>query len=128
MKRPRILIVDDEVGAARLLKVNLESTGRYEVCVETRPLDALEAARHFQPHLAVLDVIMPQISGTSLAARLRAEPNLKAVAIIFLTAATPELINEEVKNGLAGFPCIGKPVSMEELLLHIERNLPRQEG
>jgi PleD family two-component response regulator len=59
MDKKRILIVDDEVGAARLLKANLEQTNRYEVRVENWPEDAATAARQFKPHLVLLDIIMP---------------------------------------------------------------------
>ena len=45
MRKARILYVDDEVGAARLLKLNLEATGRYEIRVQNWPEDALATAR-----------------------------------------------------------------------------------
>ena len=127
MKPARILIVDDESGSTRLLKANLELTGRYEVMVENRPENALPVARFFRPHLALLDVIMPVMSGTCLAAAFQADPDLKLIRIIFLTAAARSLMNEEMTAGLGSFPCVAKPVAMEDLLSLIENNLPRRE-
>ncbi len=124
MSRARILIVDDEVGSSRLLKANLELTGRYDVRVENRPENAVSVARQFRPHVALLDVIMPRISGPTLAAALRADPELKVVRVVFLTAAAPPLVNAEMADGLQGFPCISKPASVEVILSHIENNLP----
>jgi two-component system, OmpR family, phosphate regulon response regulator PhoB len=124
MRPARILIVDDEVGSSRLLKANLELTGCYEVCVENDSENAVAAARQFRPHLIVADVIMPRMSGACLAAALRADPDLRSIPIVFLTAAERPLMTEETANGLRGFPCISKPASMEDILPHIENNLP----
>jgi CheY-like chemotaxis protein len=124
MNQARILIVDDEVGSSRLLKANLELTGRYNVCVENRPENALEVARQFRPHVALLDVIMPRMSGPCLAAALLADPELRVIRILFLTAAAAPLMNDEMASGLLGFPCITKPASMAEILAQLEKNLP----
>ena len=51
MDTKRILIVDDEVGLARLLQANLERSGRYETLVEHRAESAVDTARAFRPHL-----------------------------------------------------------------------------
>ena len=56
----RILVVDDEAGFARLLKLGLERTGRYDVRVENRARVALDSAREFEPHLILLDCLMPE--------------------------------------------------------------------
>jgi CheY-like chemotaxis protein len=127
MSRVRILIVDDEVGSSRLLKRNLELTGRFEVRVENRPREAVAAARQFSPHLAMVDVIMPDLTGPGLVAALEADPELKVIRIVFLTAAAPPLMPEEIAETLEGRVVITKPVSMEEIISVIERNLPQPE-
>src|SRR5437867_391881 len=86
MDKKRILIVDDEADFNLLVKLNLEATGHYEVKSETHPERALPAARQFQPHLILLDVMMPQLNGGEVASRLRAEPGLDRIPILFLTA------------------------------------------
>jgi two-component system, OmpR family, response regulator len=124
MERKRVLIVDDEAGSSRLLKANLDLVGRFEVRVENQPEKAVEAARQFQPEVALLDVIMPQMSGTSLAEAFQADPELKPIRIVFLTAAAPPLMNEEVTRVLRSFPCIFKPASLEDILPYLDNNQP----
>ena len=120
MDPKRILIVDDEAGSSRLLKANLELAGPYEVRVENCPEMALEVARQFKPNVALLDVIMPNISGTSLALAFLEDPDLKFTRIIFLTAAAAPLMTEDVMLIMCRFPCVFKPATIEDILFHIE--------
>jgi DNA-binding response OmpR family regulator len=121
--KKRILVVDDEASFTRLLKLNLEQTGDYEVQVENRPTEAVSVARRFRPDLILLDVMMPELDGGTLAASLRASPSLEQVAIVFLTAAVKK---EEVvsrQGHIGGYPFIAKPVDLGELLASIKRHL-----
>ena len=65
--KKRILIVDDEGSITRLLKLNLEQTGDYEVATENVSKAALAAAEAFRPDLMLLDVMMPGLDGGALA-------------------------------------------------------------
>ena len=106
----KILVVDDEVTITRLLKLNLEKTGAYVVREENRGAKAYAAAREFKPDLILLDVMMPDLDGGEVAAKLQADPLLKSIPIIFLTAAVKK---EEVsaRDGfVGGFPYIAKPL------------------
>lgn len=123
MSKKRILIVDDEAGLTRLLKLNLEATGKYEVREENWAGAALAAARQFKPDLILLDVMMPGHDGGEIAARLQASPALEKIPIVFLTAAVKK---EELglRGGLVGgFPCLAKPVDLDEVLACIEKHL-----
>jgi CheY-like chemotaxis protein len=124
MNKKRILIVDDETGSARLLKANLEQTGRYEARVEKWPEDAVGAAREFKPDLVLLDVLMPRMSGGDVAAAFQKDPELKAIPIVFLTAAVRKSTVEEHQGVISGAPIIAKPASMEEIIKCIEQHLP----
>jgi two-component system, OmpR family, response regulator len=121
--KKRILVVDDEAGFTRLLKLNLEQTGSYEVLAENAPDRAVSSARRFKPDLILLDVMMPEMDGGTLAAALRASPSLELVPIVFLTAAVKK---EEVvshRGQIGGFPFIAKPVDLGELVKCIEEHL-----
>jgi CheY-like chemotaxis protein len=124
MKTHRILVIDDEVGFTRMLKLNLEQTGRYEVRVVNVPEDALEAARQFVPDLVLLDVFMPRMSGGDVAAQLRAEPFFQGRTIIFFTAAVKKSLVQEHEGVIAGDPFLAKPASFEDVLAALERYLP----
>ena len=119
----RILVVDDELSITRLLKLNLEQTGDYEVATENVSQAALAAAEEFQPDLMLLDVMMPGLDGGNLASQLQTNPKLKGVPIVFLTAA---VTREEVRarRGLVGgLPFLAKPVSLDEVLACLKRHL-----
>ena len=121
MKKPRILVVDDEPGLTRLLKLVLQ---QYEIREENDAVRAFETAISFRPDLILLDVVMPEIDGGNLAAKFRAHPILKHVPIVFLTAVvSPREAGETAKN-IGGFPFLAKPVSSETLIRCIEQHLP----
>ena len=127
MNKKRILIVDDEVGAARLLKASLEGTNRYEVSVINWPEDALSAARQFKPDLVLLDIIMPRLPGGNVAAQFAEDSDLKRTPIVFLTAAVrrrgPRSV-EEHAGVICDHPCLAKPASVQEIIQCIEAHLP----
>jgi CheY-like chemotaxis protein len=85
----RILIVEDEEPLALLLRYNLEAEG-YEVETVARGDEADIRLREAPPDLAVLDWMLPGISGIELCRRLRARPESKALPIIMLTARGEE--------------------------------------
>ena len=122
-EKKRILVVDDEASVTRLLKLNLEQTGDYEVAAENVSQAALAAAEEFQPDLMLLDVMMPGLDGGNLASQLQTNPKLKGVPIVFLTAA---VTREEVRarRGLVGgLPFLAKPVDLDEVLVCLKRHL-----
>jgi CheY-like chemotaxis protein len=122
-EKKRILVVDDEPSITRLLKLNLEQTGDYEVATENVSKAALAAAEAFRPDLILADVMMPGLDGGTLASRLQASPKLKGVPIVFLTAA---VTREEVRarRGLVGgLPFLAKPVNLHEVLACLEQHL-----
>jgi CheY-like chemotaxis protein len=123
MSKQRILVVDDEAGFARLLKLNLEQTHDYIVQVENSAADALSHAERFQPDLMFLDVMMPNMDGGELAARLSEKPKLKGVPIVFLTAAVKK---EEISSHggqIGGYPFVAKPVDLPQVIACIKKHL-----
>jgi CheY-like chemotaxis protein len=122
-EKKRILVVDDEPTITRLLKLNLEQTGEYEVATENISQAALAVAEEFQPDLLLLDVVMPGLDGGTLASQLQTSPSLKGTPIVFLTAA---VTREEVRarHGLVGGqPFLAKPVSLHEVLACLKKHL-----
>ena len=122
MEKKRILIVDDESGFTRLLKLTLEKTGNYTVLEENDGTRACEAARTFKPDLILLDIVMPKIDGGDVASQLSADPQLKGLRIVFLTAIVSK--KEAVPGGMiGGFPFLAKPITLEGLIKCIQENL-----
>ena len=123
MKKKRILIVDDEISSTRLLKLTLEQTNHYDVRVENWAENAVTAAQEFQPDLILLDVMMPRMFGGDVAARLRADTNLKTTPIVFLSAAVSRERVSEHDGVISGFPFLAKPASVEDVINCIEQHL-----
>lgn len=121
--KTRILIVDDEATFTRMVRMNLEQTGRFEVREENKAAKAIMAAREFNPDLILLDVIMPAMDGGELAARFGSDPKLSKIPIVFLTATVSK--NEAQDEGFTsgGFLFLAKPVSLENLLKTIDESL-----
>jgi CheY-like chemotaxis protein len=122
-EKKRILVVDDQARDTRLLKLYLERTNDYVVREENDARAALSAAEQFQPHLILLDVMMPGMDGGELAACFQENPQLKAVPIVFLTAAVTKKEVEAGRGRVAGYPFLAKPVVLTELLACLKHHL-----
>lgn len=114
-ERKRILVVDDQAGDTRLLKRFLEGTDKYVVREENDAVAALSAAEEFQPHLILLDVLMPDMDGSELASCLRANPKLQAVPIVFLTAKVSKEEVELCGGRIGKYPVLAKPIVLTEV-------------
>jgi CheY-like chemotaxis protein len=123
MNKTRIMIVDDEAPFTRLLKLNLERTGDYEVQVENNPQAAYKSASHFLPDLILMDVMMPGIDGGTLAATFHASTSFQNVPIVFLTAAVKREEVEAHHGMIGGLPFLAKPVDLAELTQCLQQQL-----
>jgi DNA-binding response OmpR family regulator len=123
MAKKKILIVDDEAGLTRMVKLNLEASGLFEVQIQNESLKAVETAKWFKPDLALLDVMMPEIDGAEVARQLRLEDAFKKLPIIFMTAA---ITTEELgasSGMLGGETFLAKPVDSKDLIRYIQMKL-----
>ena len=125
MNGKRILIVDDEPGLTRSLKLNLGATGQYEVRTENDSNHVIVHAREFHPHLILLDVLMPGPDGCEVSARLHADPELKDTPIVFLTALADNADTGGHAVAAGSTVYIAKPVDTEELIKCIDETLSR---
>ena len=121
-ERVRILIVDNDRDTTHLVKVLLERTGHYLVLEENDATKAHQSALNFRPDLILLDIVMPETDGGEVAARIEADPELKNIPIVFLTAL---VTRSEARSGLKiqGHPFLAKPVSIPELVNAIDEHL-----
>jgi len=119
-KKRRILVVDDEQSVTRMLKLNLELTGHYEVLEENSAKHVIHAARVFHPDLLVLDVLMPDLTGDYVAQELRDIRGWHHVPIVLLTAIADR--RSRVCSS-AYDRYMAKPVKMPDLIRCIEELL-----
>jgi DNA-binding response OmpR family regulator len=116
---PTILLVEDELSLALIVKDNLESRG-FTVLHAADGQAGLDLFRQHNPDLLVVDVMMPVLDGFSMAEQLRREHAM--VPIIFLTARGQ---TADVVRGfeLGGSDYVRKPFSIEELVARINARL-----
>ncbi|MGY8642831.1 MAG: response regulator [Verrucomicrobiales bacterium] len=120
----KVLAIDDEAGFTRLLKMNLEKDGLYEVRVENDSNIALKAALEFMPDVILLDLVMPGMDGGDVSALFQTKPQLKDIPIIMLTALISQGETGEDAVALAGGnPVLPKPVKLDTLIACIEEVL-----
>ena len=123
MSKKRILIVDDDLACARILKTGLEKIGGYEVLTELRATRAVSAARQFQPDLILLDVCLSDGDGGDVAFTLRNDPQLRDIAIVFLTSIISERETRDGSALLGAFQFLAKPIRLGRVIACIERSL-----
>jgi two-component system OmpR family response regulator len=119
----RVLVIDDDPDTTQLIKLFLERKGDYRVFEENDPHKAHQTARNLRPDVILLDVVMPEVDGGEVAARIQNDPVLQSTPIIFLTALVTK---GETQNGLEiqGHSFLAKPISIHELIEAIDRYLP----
>ena len=122
-EKKRILVVDDQASDTQLVKLYLEGTNDYVVREENDAKAALSAAEEFQPHLILLDVVMPGLGGGVLADSFRANPKLKAVPIVFLTCVVTKEEVDLCGGRIGGYPFLAKPIVLTEVAACLKRHL-----
>ena len=117
----RVLVVDDEDNITFLLDAALRHFG-YDVRVARTGREALAGVSDFDPHLVLLDVMLPDLDGFEVVRRLRFEG--AQVPVLFLTArdATEDLVRGLT---LGGDGYIRKPFSVEEIVAQVQALLRR---
>src|SRR5258706_4436310 len=120
----KVFYVEDELFLGKIVKESLESRG-YEVIMESDGAKATALFAKSNPDICVLDVMLPNKDGFTIADEIRELNN--DVPIIFLTAKTQ---TQDVVKGftLGGNDYIRKPFSMEELIIRIQSQLRKNSG
>lgn len=113
-----VLVVDDEEDIRRLVSFNLDEAGFRVETVDTGA-GALTTAARLKPAVFVLDLMLPDLSGTEVCRRLRADPELADAAVLMLTARGDEY------DRVLGFEVgaddyVVKPFSVRELVMRVK--------
>ena len=123
LKDAQILIVDDVPTNIGPLRQPLEAAG-YQALIASSGEDALELLQDLVPDLILLDVMMPGIDGFETCRRLKQDPRIAQVPVIFLTARDEAA---DIAEGFAagGVDYIVKPFRKEEVLVRAHTHLER---
>jgi DNA-binding response OmpR family regulator len=121
----RILVVEDELDIADLIKHTFERSGEASVDIVASGDAALKAINESQPDLVILDLNLPSIDGTEVCRMVRARPATAALPIIMLTARTAE-IDRVLGLDLGADDYVTKPFSLRELAARVRAVLRRR--
>lgn len=122
--QPRILVVEDEVAIQELLRYTLEQAA-FEVVIAGSAEEAMAEIHTRLPALLLLDLMLPGMSGVTLARRLRGESRTRELPIIMVTARAEE--GDRVQGlDLGADDYVTKPFSPKELIARIRAVLRRR--
>jgi CheY-like chemotaxis protein len=113
-----LLVVEDIPNVLELLEVTLRFKG-YPVITARNGAEAMEVLQHERPALVITDILMPKMDGYALVQKIRTDPKLRHIPVVFLSATyiTPE--DKAFALSLGAVRFLEKPVDTEEFLLTI---------
>ncbi|MGE5279461.1 MAG: response regulator transcription factor [Deltaproteobacteria bacterium] len=114
-----ILLVDDEKDILESLGASLRRNG-YRVFAAPTGREALVLAKRERPQLIILDLILPDVDGSDVAARLLGDPETRDIPVIFLTSIMTKE-EQHTEGTQVGKRCVvAKPCRPEEILAHVK--------
>jgi two-component system alkaline phosphatase synthesis response regulator PhoP len=120
----RILIADDDADIVEMLQYNLRKEG-YEIKTASSGKEAIERAISFQPHLILMDIMMPQMDGIEASRIIKETPETAETYIIFLTARSEEY-SEVAAFDIGADDYIVKPIKPRALMSRISAVFRRE--
>jgi two-component system cell cycle response regulator DivK len=119
MPNPQILVVEDNEKNMKLFRDVLLATG-YRTLEATTGAHAVELATLHAPHLILMDIQLPDVSGIEALRRLRADPRTASVPVVALTAQAME--GDRERYLAVGFDAyLSKPLNVADLIGTVER-------
>lgn len=122
MKKKEILVVDDESSIKDLVTAIFELEG-YSVRVASSGEVALRILKDYKPDLAIIDMMMPKMSGRELCELIRKDSKTKDLKVVFLTVARFSESGKDVLKELNVSDYITKPFENEDLVKRIKKVL-----
>ncbi len=118
-ERKRVLVVDDESGIRRILRLFLEADG-FEVYEAENASQALESVATDKPHVVILDVVLYGTTGFDICASIKGNPETKGIFVMLFTALTKEAdISEGERVGADMY--LMKPLNPREIVDRVKK-------
>lgn len=115
----RVLVIEDEPNISEAIRFILRRDG-WEVTVEDSGLVALDRIAALRPHLVILDVMLPGVSGFDILRALRAQPGTARLPVLLLTAKGNAAVREMARDAGASM-FMAKPFANAELLAAVRQ-------
>ncbi len=121
IKKPKIFIVDDIMQNLQVIGGILMEES-FDIAMATNGIQALNMVKNIMPDLILLDVMMPDMNGYEVCEKLKSDPEVAHIPVIFLTAKSD---TEDIIQGfqIGGVDYITKPFKKEELLVRINTHI-----
>jgi CheY-like chemotaxis protein len=117
----RILVVDDDTSLLQMMGLMLKRAGHTAI-MASDGREGIEIAKREKPDMAIIDIMMPDVSGYEVCTMLRQDPQTKDIPLLILTALSQhEYRKRAEESGADGF--VTKPVTRDDLVGHIEELL-----
>ncbi len=122
MANETVLLIDDDVGLLQLHRLALKGKTDYAVLTSATGQTALDQLEVVTPDIVILDLMMPDMSGTEICRRIRAQTRLRSTPIAVLTGLSDTTAHAAVRE--AGATAIWiKPLTPSELIARIKQLL-----
>ena len=125
MRKPKILLIDDEQDLCKVTKLNLERTGEYEVTMAFSGLEGLARAKTGEFDLVITDFKMPGMDGLAVLTALKAMRPHSPVVLFSVYHDDPRTVTVEIQQQADGL--ISKPIDHHRLLQVIKEVLGRKD-
>jgi CheY-like chemotaxis protein len=116
-----VLIVDDDPGVRRHVRVSLEAEG-YSVREAANADEGMQTLENETPDLILLDVMMPQVDGWEMLRRVQERHGVGVIPVVMFSGRADELEEEAAARGAQG--AVGKPFDAEQLVEQTKQLLP----
>ncbi|MBI4846072.1 MAG: response regulator [Candidatus Omnitrophica bacterium] len=122
MEKKKILIIDDEEDFLKMVKMNLEESGEFEVLALSTAKDVVYQVNNFNPQVVILDLIMPSVGGLEACEMLNNDSKGQRTPIIILSALGKDIDKlKAYKLGVVDY--LVKPIQADALIAAINKCL-----
>ena len=126
VKKKVVVIGEDDEPIATLLRDSINDEDGYQAVVVSDGALVLETVRQVHADLLILDIMMPGLSGFEVFDRVRADPEIREMPVLFVSAATPQFEAEFKERGITDI--ISKPFDLNDLLAKVRVLCPSDAG
>jgi len=125
MNKRKVLIVDDEEDFLKIIKLNLEEAGKFEVMTLSNAKKLISQLHSFKPEVILLDLLMPGVGGLEICDMLNNDPMGQGLPIIILSALDKDSDKlAAYKKGVVDY--LVKPIEKDTLISKIENALEKR--
>lgn len=125
-KKNVVVIGEDDEPIATLLRDSINDEDGYQAVVVSDGALVLETVRQVHADLLILDIMMPGLNGFEVFDRVRSEPEIREMPVLFVSAATPQFEKEFTERGITDI--VSKPFDLNDLLDKVRVLCPSDAG